>query len=89
VTHEIGEAAAAAIVEGGLAVSNLADLHGRLRPCFARVQPFEQARKYIQGLISDLPRKNGWTIAEHAGDGTPDRTQRLLNHVNRTGIDRG
>ncbi|MEV4318129.1 transposase [Actinocrispum sp. NPDC049592] len=80
-TQENREAAAAVIVESGLAVSNLVDLHGRLRPCFARVQPFEQARKYITGLISDLPPKNGWTIAEHAGDSTPDRTQRLLNHA--------
>jgi SRSO17 transposase len=35
----------------------------------------------MSGLISDLPRKNGWSIAEHAGDATPDRTQRLLNHA--------
>lgn len=35
----------------------------------------------MNGLISDLPRKNGWSIAEHAGDATPDRTQRLLNHA--------
>lgn len=62
-------------------MSNLADLHRRLRPCFIRVQPFEQAGKYLAGLISDLPRKNSWTIAEHAGDATPDRTQRLLNHA--------
>lgn len=40
-----------------------------------------QARKYITALMSDLPRKNGWTIAEHVGDATPDRTQRLLNHA--------
>ncbi|GAA3522985.1 IS701 family transposase [Amycolatopsis ultiminotia] len=33
--------------------------------------------------MSDLPRKNGWTIAEHAGDTTPDPTQRLLNHAVR------
>jgi SRSO17 transposase len=33
----------------------------------------------MTALISDLPRKNGWTIAEYAGDATPDRTQRLLN----------
>jgi hypothetical protein len=32
-------------------------------------------------LMSDMPRKNGWTIAEHPGDATPDRTQRLLNHA--------
>lgn len=31
--------------------------------------------------MSDLPRKNGWTIAEHAGDLSPDPTQRLLNHA--------
>ena len=31
--------------------------------------------------MSYLPRKNGWTIGEHAGDATPDPTQRLLNHA--------
>lgn len=59
----------------------MAELVGRLGPCFARVEPFRQAGKYIAALASDLPRKNGWTIAEHAGDETPDRTQRLLNHA--------
>lgn len=67
------------MVEGQRAVANLVELHGRLRSLFARVQPFEQARKYITAVMSDLPRKNGWTIAEHVGDATPDRTQRLLN----------
>jgi SRSO17 transposase len=81
VTQENREAAAAAIVEGERAVSNLAGLHELLKPCFGRVEPFRQARKYITALMSDLPRKNGWTIAEHAGDATPDRTQRLLNHA--------
>ncbi|MEU7875735.1 transposase [Dactylosporangium sp. NPDC049140] len=45
------------------------------------MEPFEQAGKYVAALVSDLPRKNGWTIAEHAGDGCPDPTQRLLNHA--------
>lgn len=80
-TQENREAAAAAIVEGERAVSNLTDLHARLRPCFGRAEPFRQARKYITALMSDLPRKNGWTIAEQVGDRTPDRTQRLLNHA--------
>jgi SRSO17 transposase len=31
--------------------------------------------------MSDLPRKNAWTIAEHAGDVTPHRMQRLLNRA--------
>ncbi|MDX8048520.1 IS701 family transposase [Lentzea sp. BCCO 10_0798] len=80
-TQEISEAAAAVIVEGERAVANLGVLHGRLRSCFARRKPFEQAGKYMTGLVSDLPRKNGWTIAEHVGDRTPDRTQRLLNRA--------
>jgi hypothetical protein len=63
VTHEINEAAAAAIIEGERAAANLAGLHGRLKSCFARAQPFGQARKYLSGLMSDLPRKNGWTLA--------------------------
>jgi SRSO17 transposase len=81
VTQDDGGAAAAVIVEGERAVANLAVLHGRLAACFARASPFAQARKYLVGLISDLPRKNGWTLAEHAGDATPDRMQRLLNHA--------
>lgn len=67
-TREIGEATAAAMTEGERAVSNLAVLHGRLRLCFRRVEPFVQARKYTTGLMGGLPRKNGWTIAEHAGN---------------------
>lgn len=62
-------------------MSNLATLHQRLKPCFARTRPYDQAGKYIAALMSDLPRKNGWTIAEHTGDATPDPTQRLLNHA--------
>ncbi len=62
-------------------MSNLATLHQRLKPCFVRVRPHAQAGKYIAALMSDLPRKNGWTIAEHVGDTTPDPTQRLLNHA--------
>ena len=62
-------------------MSNLTQLHQRLKPCFARERPHAQAGKYIAALMSDLPRKNGWTIAEHTGDTTPDPTQRLLNHA--------
>ena len=54
---------------------------GGLAGCFARVEPRRQARKYITGLISDLPRKNCWVLAEQAGDTTPDRMQRLLGRA--------
>jgi SRSO17 transposase len=64
-----------------LARVNRDELLARLRPLFARPAPAAQAGKYIDGLCADLPRKNGWTLAEHAGDATPDKTQRLLNHA--------
>ena len=71
----------AAMAEDALAAANLAVLPVRLRWCFRRVEPFEEAGKYMTVLISDLPRRNGRTIAEHAGDLCPDPTQRLLNHA--------
>jgi SRSO17 transposase len=35
----------------------------------------------VGGLLADLPRKNCWTIAEHAGDLTPDGMQHLLGRA--------
>ncbi|HEV8559538.1 MAG TPA: transposase [Actinophytocola sp.] len=46
---------------------------------FGRVEPRRRARGYLRGLLSPLADKNGWTIAEAAGDDTPDGMQRLLN----------
>jgi SRSO17 transposase len=37
-----------------------------------------RVRAFLLGLLADLPRKNCWTIAEHAGDATPDGMQYLL-----------
>jgi SRSO17 transposase len=51
---------------------------GRVAGRFARVEPRRHARALVRGLLSDLPRKNCWTIAEHAGDATPDGMQHLL-----------
>jgi hypothetical protein len=42
-------------------------------------------RKYITGLIGDLPRKNCWALAEQAGDATPDKMQRLLERAAKAG----
>ena len=52
-----------------------------LRPCFARIEPFVQAGKYLRAVMSELPERNGWSVARHAGDRTPDKTQRLLNRA--------
>src|SRR3954447_9013092 len=49
--------------------------------CFRRWEPRLQAKKYVRALMSDLPRKNCWTIAEHAGDATPGKMQDLLERA--------
>ncbi|WP_326645234.1 transposase [Streptosporangium sp. NBC_01755] len=48
---------------------------------FTRVEPRLQAAKYIRAVMSDLPKRNGWTIAEWAGDRSPAATRRLLNRA--------
>ena len=52
-----------------------------MRPAFTRTEAWLQAVRYTAAVMSDLPRRNGWTIAKFAGDRTPDRTQRLLNRA--------
>jgi SRSO17 transposase len=54
------------------------ELMGLIAGRFARVEPRRRARAFVLGLLADLPRKNCWTIAEHAGDATPDGMQHLL-----------
>src|SRR5690349_7898677 len=75
------EAAAAARIGAGLGRRKRAELLELLRPCFARTEPWLQAGKYAAALMSGLPRRNGWTIAEHVGDRAPDKTQRLLSRA--------
>jgi SRSO17 transposase len=75
------KAAAAARIGAALARRKRDELLGLLRPCFARTEPWLQAGRYAAAVMSDLRRRNGWTIAERSGDRTPDRTQRLLNRA--------
>src|SRR2546422_5040647 len=59
----------------------LFDLHARLAPRFARSEPRHHALLYLQAVISDIPRKNGWQIAEHAKQARPYGMQRLLSRA--------
>ena len=45
---------------------------------FARSEPRQRVVRYVRGLLSDTERKNGWQLAEHLGDPTPDGVQHLL-----------
>lgn len=49
--------------------------------CFRRWEPRATAKRYVRALMSDLPRKNCWTIAEHAGDVSPGKMQHLLGRA--------
>jgi SRSO17 transposase len=59
----------------------LRELHQRLRPRFARPEAFEHALLYLQAILSDIPRKNGWQIAEQARQARPYGMQRLLSRA--------
>jgi SRSO17 transposase len=50
----------------------------RIGPRFSRSEPRDRARAYLQGLLSVLDRKNGWQLAEQAGDPSPYGVQHLL-----------
>jgi len=57
---------------------HLRELHARLRLHFARPEAHQHALCYLQAILSDIPRKNGWQIAEHARQAHPYGMQRLL-----------
>ena len=54
-------------------------LHAQIAPRFARPEPRRRALAYLQGLLSETERKNGWQLAEHAREARPDGMQRLLS----------
>src|SRR5262245_27355233 len=61
-----------------LVAGELGRVHGRIAGRFARSEPRARAREYLSGLVAALERKNGWTLAERAGEASPDGMQRLL-----------
>jgi SRSO17 transposase len=50
----------------------------RIAPRFGRVEPRRRALAYLRGLLAPLERKNGWQLAEAAGDASPDSMQDFL-----------
>ena len=69
------------MVGARLARENRNQLAGLLAAHFTRWEPVQQAGKYIDGLMSDLPDKNCWSLAQHAGDAAPGKMQRLLERA--------
>src|SRR3954451_9054866 len=72
------------IVEEDLAAwsAGLDGLFAQVAGRFFRAEPRRRARAYVHGPLAPLAGKNRWTLAEVAGDPTPDGMQRLLNAAN-------
>src|SRR5919107_827726 len=58
--------------------AGLEEVHRRIAGVFARAEPRVRVLAYLRGLLGQLERKNGWTLAEAAGEVSPDGMQRLL-----------
>src|ERR1700759_4796561 len=56
-------------------------VHERIAGRFTRSEPRQRVREYVSGLVAGLERKNGWTLAERAGEACPDGMQRLLRRA--------
>jgi len=61
--------------------AELAGLKERIGGLFRRTEPRRQVGLYLEGLIGGVERKNGWQLAEHAGDPAPWRMQALLGRT--------
>ena len=62
-------------------VSGLDGVVDRIAPRFGRAEPRRRAASYLRGLLAPVERKNGWQLAEAAGDATPDGMQEFLSRV--------
>src|ERR1700678_3301352 len=55
------------------------EMFAQFAGCFGNAAVRRHGRAYLVGLLSHQERKNSWTLAELAGDVSPDGLQRLLN----------
>src|ERR671912_2408501 len=56
-------------------------LAARIAPRFVRAEPRRRALSYLRGLLAPLERKNGWHLAEAAGDVSPAAMQDFLTRT--------
>lgn len=68
----------AAVTEAERWARGLDAIAGRISPRFPREEPRERATAYLRGLISPTERKNGWQLAEEAGDAGALRRAALI-----------
>jgi len=61
--------------------AELVSVSGRIGPCFVRPEVRQRAQVYLELLLANVPRRNGWQLAEHAGDATPKNIQHFLGRA--------
>src|SRR4028119_1514433 len=66
----------------------LEEVHARIAGAFARAEPRARVLAYLRGLLGQSERKNGWTLAEAAGEGSPDGLQRVRRAAGGRGAGR-
>ena len=59
----------------------LAKMHERIAPRFRRAEVRSRARRFLEGLLAPVERKNGWQLAEELGEHGPRGVQRLLGEA--------
>ena len=64
-----------------LVAVELGRVHEQIADRFARAEPRVRVWEYVSGLVAGLERKSGWTLAERAGEVSPDGMQRLLRRA--------
>ena len=57
------------------------DVCQQISSCFERPGTRQHAQAYMRGLLSPVKRKNGWQLAEEAGESTPYAMQYLLDRA--------
>lgn len=67
--------------DGAAWSEEFAALLAQLGPRFGRVEPGRRVAAYLKGLLAPVERKNGWQLAETAGDRTPGGVQEFLSRV--------
>jgi SRSO17 transposase len=70
-------------IEAARLSSGLDDAFALVAGRFFRREMRARARACVAGMLSGLERKTGWSLAEHAGEPTPDGMQRLFTTARR------
>ena len=81
----MSEADEAAIEEVQGWAAGLGALHAQIAGRFARAEPRRRVLAYLRGLLGNVGRKNGWQLAEHAGERTPDGMHRRRSRMSDFG----